>query len=119
MVSLPKKRIKNVFDNALKIVSSGKPANIKGEMIKQGYSLSSAACQKVVRTKTWTELKEKYLNDERAVKTLNELAAKKNEDKDNRLKASIEILKLNDRYPKTETKMINLFTNIKQIEGNE
>ncbi|MDD5098598.1 MAG: hypothetical protein PHD31_02700 [Candidatus Pacebacteria bacterium] len=40
---------------------------------------------------------------------MNELSDPANEDKDNRLKASIEILKLNDRYPASKGKVIGLF----------
>jgi len=105
MVSLSKKRIKSVFEASLKNVSNGKNPNISGEMKKAGYSSSSCRALKVVSTKTWEQLKAKYLNDEVALTTLLDLAGKKNEDKDNRLKASIEILKLKDRYPAGKLKL--------------
>jgi uncharacterized protein YdaT len=119
MTSLTKQRIKRVFKNSLENVKKGKRANISGEMIKAGYSLSSAKCLKVERTKTWEELKRKYLNDEIALKTFNELAGQNNEDKDNRLKASQEIMKLNDRYPAQKSKVIGLFETISNLEAEE
>jgi len=81
-------------------------------MLAHGYALISAEKNKVTQSKTWEQLKEKYLNDEKALLTFNELADKKNTDKDNRLKASVEILKLKDRYPATKSKIIGLFENI-------
>ena len=102
MTSLTKKRIENVFKGSLENVCMGKAPNVTREMLKRGYSWSSSRIQKVTRTKTWEELKARYLNDDRALKTLWNLSNKDNEDKDNRLKASIEILKLNNRYPKEQ-----------------
>ena len=119
MVSLAKKRIEDVFKESFNSVRSGKQPNISRAMIKHGYSLASARSQKVVRTRTWELLKAKYLKDDKAVMTLDDLVDKKNTDKDNRLKASIEILKLNDRYPKPETKIISLFTKIGELEGRD
>src|SRR3990167_1037134 len=109
MVSVAKKRIENVFKETIRSVSIGQQPNITRAMLKQGYSLTSARTQKVVRTKTWEILKAKYLDDEKALITLSELSDGQNEDKDNRLKASTEILKLNERYPKQQNVIVGLF----------
>jgi len=92
MVSLSKKRIENVFLDSLKPIRNGQSPNITRQMLKHGYSKSSAEVQKVVRTKTWEKLKEQYLNNEKALQTLNDLMDRSNKDKNNRLKASIERL---------------------------
>lgn len=105
MVSLSKKPIENVFRDTLDSVRIGKRPNIFRAMIKHGYSPKSAKAMKVTKTKTWDKLKAKYLNDEIALLTFNELAGAENEDKDNRLKASVEIMKLNDRYPAGKIKL--------------
>jgi len=105
MISLAKKRIEDVFKEVLKSVEEGRQPNVKQAMLKHGYALISAEKNKVVQSKTWEILKTKYLNDEKALQTFNDLADKKNTDKDNRLKASIEILKLKDRYPAGKLKI--------------
>jgi hypothetical protein len=110
MTTLAKKRIKNVFKNTLKNVSLGKPANVKGEMIKQGYSLSSAACQKVKKTKTWQALLD-TINDDKIVNQLKNIALSA-EDKRACLKAIDIILKLKDKYPQQTSKVMGLFKNI-------
>ena len=53
---MAKKRIKEVFKATLENVRSGKNPNVSGEMVKQGYSESSAKSLKVTQTKTWKQL---------------------------------------------------------------
>lgn len=101
MVTLAKQRIKDVFNDSLENVRKGKRANISRNMIKRGYSLSSAKCLKVTKTKTW-ELLHDSLREDLAVDTFNELAKPKNTDKRTRMDASREILKLKNRYPKEQ-----------------
>ena len=119
MASIAKKRIQNVFENTQENIRNGQNPNVSGEMRKQGYAPSSCKTLQVMRTTTWAELSMKYLDDKRALRTLYELSGKKNEDKDNRLKASIEVLKLKDRYPKQDTKVINLFTAVGRLKEDE
>lgn len=116
MVSLAKKRIEEVFIDTLQKVRNGTQPNIERSMIKQGYSASSARANKVVKTKTWEALKKKYIKDDLAAQTFHDLAQPTNEDKDNRLKASIEILKLNDRYPAQKSKILGLFGSLEELE---
>ncbi len=116
--TMAKQRIKNVFDGTLKQVRSGKQPNVSALMRQEGYSEMSVRAQKVVHTKTWEQLKQKYLKDELALNTFNELAAPSNDDKDNRLKASVEIMKLNDRYPAQKSKVLGLFQNLDTLEDH-
>ena len=113
---MAKQRIKNVFIETLQNVRNGKAPAIKKTMLKHGYTESSADTLKVTHTKTWIELKRVYLKDEKALKTFDDLADDTNEDKDNRLKASIEIMKLNDRYPAQKSKVLGLFQTLESIE---
>ena len=116
MVSIAKKRIKDVFIDSLLAVRSGKTPNVQRSMIRHGYSVSSARANKVTQSKTWVNLKAKYLKDDIALQTFNDLAQRTNDDKDNRLRASIEIMKLNDRYPAQTTKVLGLFQTLETIE---
>ena len=116
MVSISKKNIENVFLDTLKTVSNGGKPNIEKNMLKHGYSMTSARSHKVVSTKTWEQLKRKYLRDELALQTFNDLAQSSNDDKDNRLKASVEIMKLNDRYPAQRSKVLGLFSTLDSLE---
>ena len=115
MTTIAKRRIVRVFKKANERVRKGKRPNISGLMREEGYSEYSARSLKVTKTKTWQQLKAKYLDDEKALITLNELADKSNEDKDNRLKASKEILILNDRYPAKKNKIIGLYDRLSDI----
>src|SRR3990167_8653040 len=110
--TIPKQRIKNVFNGTLRQVRTGKQPNISALMRREGYAETSVRAQKVTHTKTWEHLKALYLKDELALNTFNQLASETNDDKDNRLKASVEIMKLNDRYPALKSKVVGLFQNL-------
>ena len=105
-----------MFFDVLGKVGTGRQPNIERAMLRQGYSPTSARSNKVSQTKTWELLKKKYLNDEKALKTFNQLADEQNDDKDNRLKASVEIMKLNDRYPAQKSKVLGLFQTLDSLE---
>jgi hypothetical protein len=95
-----KTRIKKVFIKSMENVSNGKQPNVSQSMRDMGYSESSCRALKVTQSKTWQSLSNMYLDDERALQTFYDLSGSDNEDKDNRLKASQEIMKLKNRYPK-------------------
>ncbi|MFA5196250.1 MAG: hypothetical protein WC401_10685 [Bacteroidales bacterium] len=103
--NMSSENVKQVFNNVMESVSNGKKISISKEMRKAGYSDSSARAQKAKRTKTWKELEAKYLNEEKALQTLDDLADRENEDKRSRLEASKEIFKLKDRYPAGKLKI--------------
>ena len=87
------------FENILDKIEAIKGGEI---MREANYSIETQKSpgNNLLKSKGWEELSAKYLNEEKALQTLNDLADKKNSDKDNRLKASQEILKLRNRYPK-------------------
>ena len=90
---------------------------MKDIILESGGAASTANRPKIItESKGWEELKAKYLDDEKALKTLQDLSDEKNEDKDNRFKASVEILKLNDRYPAQKSRIIGLFDKISSLE---
>ena len=106
-----------VFKNKLDKIRQNKRVILKDIILKEGGSLSTANKPKsITDSKGWEQLKAKYADDEKALLTLNELADKTNEDKDNRLKASTEILKLNDRYPALKSKIVGIFDKISALE---
>ena len=105
-----------LFKNKLDKIRQNKKVVMKAIILQEGGSLSTANKPKTITNSIgWEELKNKYADDEKALLTLNQLADEKNDDKDNRLKSSIEILKLNDRYPALKSKVIGLFDSIREL----
>ena len=102
MVSLAKKRIKNVFTATLKNVSNGKIANVENEMLKAGYSKSSARCLKITKTKTWAKLLAE-IDDEEILNKVKSIM--RDEDKRSSLTAADMLFKLKDRYPAGKIKL--------------
>lgn len=106
-----------IFKNRMEAKRKNKSVTMKDIVLQSGGSISTAQRPKIITdSKGWQELKAKYLDDEKALKTLQDLADHTNEDKDNRFKASVEILKLNDRYPATKNKIVGLFDKISNLE---
>jgi hypothetical protein len=113
-------RQRQAFKTKLKLVQENKPVYLRRVMKDVGYSPSACRTPKVLTESLgWQELQSKYADDEKALLTLNELADGENQDKDNRLRASIEILKLNDRYPANKSKIIGMFDKISALEEDE
>ena len=111
---------KTIFKKKLEKIKQGKRVVMKDLILEAGGSLSTANRAKTItESKGWAELKAKYADDERALQTLYDLAGRENDDKDNRLKASIETLKLNDRYPAQKSKIMGLMGNLNEIFGDE
>jgi len=107
---------KTVFKKKLQKIKEGKKVVMKELILEAGGSLNTAnRAQSITQSKGWAELKAKYADDERALKTLYDLAGEANDDKDNRLKASIETLKLNDRYPAQKSKILGLVGKLDEI----
>ena len=102
MISIAKKRIKDVFKATLENVSTGKIANVENEMLKAGYSKSSARCLKITKTKTWTNLLAE-IDDEEILDKVKEIM--RDEDKRSSLIASEMLLKLKDRFPAGKIKL--------------
>ena len=108
---------KKVFKDVLIATKKGEKKTMGEIILKNGGSINtSLQPNKITNSKGWLELKKKYLQDELALQTFNDLAGRDNPDKDNRLKASIEILKLNDRYPKQSSVIVGLFNKIEALE---
>jgi hypothetical protein len=111
---------KTVFKKKLEKIQHGERVVMKDLILEAGGSLNTAnRAQSITKSKGWGELKAKYADDERALQTLYDLAGADNEDKDNRLKASIETLKLNDRYPAQKSKIMGLMGNLDEIFGEK
>jgi hypothetical protein len=118
-MSSPKIRIKKIFMEALNEIENGRKPSISGIMRKYGYADTSAKVLKVTTTKTWKNLLDKMIDDEKILERLNEIAMDK-EDKRACLQAIDMILKLKDKYPQHKTKIMGLFGAIqKQIQGQE
>ena len=113
MVTLAKKRIKNVFDNTLKDIRSGKKVSISGAMKKEGYSESSCRALKVKKTKTWETLL-KSVDDEIILKKIYEIL--QGDDKRSSLTSADMLLKLKDKYPAQKSKVMGLFQAIDDLK---
>lgn len=114
----PSIRQKTAFEKTLKNIAQNRPVVMGKIMMESGYSKASSInpYKNLISKDGWAELKAKYADDEKALKTLSDLSAEENEDKDNRLKASVEILKLNDRYPAQKSKVLGLFQGLDSLE---
>jgi hypothetical protein len=114
---MPTELQKKAFKRKMEVVKENKPVYMGRIMREVGFSEQTSRIPKVLTGSLgWKELQAKYADDEKALLTLNELADPMNDDKDNRLKASIEILKLNDRYPANKSKIIGLFDKLGSLE---
>lgn len=102
-VSLAKKRIKQVFEEALKRVEAGRNPNVFQLMKKYGYSEKQAKKNAVTQTVTWQELLNE-INDGEILSMFKEIIKEK-KDKRARIAAGIELLKLKNRYPKESTEI--------------
>lgn len=100
-------RPKRVFDRAMEMIGEGKTPVISKLMREEGYSNSSAACVKVLRTATWKQLRD-AMPKTRIMKVFDDLIDETNEDKRTRLAAAIELCKLNDLYPAKQLKIESL-----------
>jgi hypothetical protein len=108
---------KQLMKKKLEKIKNKEPVYMNRLMAEVGYSPSACRTPKfVTNSEGWKELQTKYADDEKALLTLNELADRTNEDKDNRLKASIEILKLNDRFPANKSKIVGIFDKLETLE---
>ena len=115
-MSLTKTRIKKVFQGAIDNIKAGKEPNVKGEMIKQGYSENSAKVLKVTITKAWQELLNS-IDDEEVVNRITDIL--RDEDKRSSLTAADMLLKLKDRYPAQKSKVIGLFDIVEQLDRED
>ncbi len=114
---MPTELQKKAFKRKMEAVKENKPVYMGRIMREVGFSEQTSRIPKVLTESLgWKELQSKYADDEKALLTLNELADPMNDDKDNRLKASIEILKLNDRYPANKSKIVGLFEKLGSLE---
>ena|SRR3972149_1220542 len=114
---MPTMRQRKAMKILIQKTKQNKPVILKDVMLEAGFSQTTAERpQDLTKSQGWQELKLKYLNDEKALKTFSDLADDTNDDKDNRLKASVEIMKLNDRYPALKNKVVGLFQNLDSIE---
>jgi hypothetical protein len=114
MVSMTKKRIKQVFNATSENIRKHKKPNVSGAMLDAGYSASSARALTITQTKTWQELLA-GINDNELLNKLNEIATDSS-DKRACLQAIDMSFKLKDRYPKAETKIIGIFNKITSLE---
>ena len=102
-ISLPKQRIKSVFDKSVKNIRKGKRANVSGNMLDHGYSASASKALQVTRTKTWQDLL-KDIDDRKILDKIYSIAM--DEDKRASLQASDMLLKLKDKYPASKHKFM-------------
>jgi len=108
------------FQKRVELIQKNKPVYLKRIMQEVGYAPSVARVPQILtESKGWEELKKKYADPEKALLTLNELADKANTDKDNRLKASVEIIKILDGYPANKSKIVGMFDKISSVFNDE
>lgn len=101
----------------LEKIRANKPVKMGEVMVEAGFKPSTARNPKdLTESEGWAELSARYLDEAKALKTLNDLMSDENEDKDNRLKASVETLKLKDRYPQKTNIAVGLFQTLDQLE---
>lgn len=103
MVSLSKKRIANVFNEAVAVVRSGNKPNLFQIQKNHGYKDTSARAYRVVKTRTWQELMES-VSDEAIIAGIT-ATARDRRDKRAHLQASDMLLRLKDRYPAGKLKV--------------
>ncbi len=115
MKTLSEVKIKKVFENSLANVRAGKMANVSGEMLKAGYSKSSARALKVKQTKTWQQLLDSTFPDDRLAEVHSELL----NSSDQRVKkeALHMAYQLKDKYPASKTKVMQLNAELNDLTG--
>ena len=113
MVTLAKKRIKNVFNDSMENIRKGKSPNISSAMKKEGYSESSCRALKVKKTKTWENLL-KSVDDEIILKKIYEIL--QGDDMRSSLTSADMLLKLKDKYPAQKSKVMGLFQAIDDLK---
>ncbi len=96
--SFQKRRIKEVFNACMDNVKNEGVPKIEEEMLKRGYTKSSAENQKVTDSMTWKKCLE-AINDLDVIDMFKEIVKDKS-DKRARIAAGTELMKLKDRYPK-------------------
>ena len=86
------------------------PSDTKGQvLVKAGYKKISKQPSRIFESKGWQELLAQIDDNE----ILNKFyAILKSSDKRASLSAGIELLKLKDRYPQRDSKLVGLFQNI-------
>lgn len=110
--SLAKLKIKQIFDESINDIRNNKRPNISRKMLAKGYSPSSAKTLEIVKSKTWQQLLAQ-IQDEPLLDKLEEISM--SDDKRSSISAIQEIFKLKDRYPKGESKVLNLFQKIEML----
>lgn len=116
MITLAKKRIKDVFNDTLEKVRTGKKVSISKTMLEKGYSKSSSRALKITQTKTWDKLL-KEIDDEEIIDKVKTIM--RDEDKRSSLTAADMLLKLKDRYPTPKTNIVGLFGNLDGLKEKE
>ncbi len=96
-ISISNQNIKNVFDEAMKLINEGKKPNLLQLQIKHGYEESSARSYMVKRTKTWKKLI-KEVDDSEIIDRFIEIV--RNGKENTAISAGKELLSLKGRYPK-------------------
>ena len=111
----PTTKQKLVLSKHLENIRTGNIQPIGKLMREAGYSKSVSEHPKLLTTsQAWTNAIN-GIDYPRHLQELDELAStKKNSDKDNVLKSKDMLFKLGDKYPKEGTKIVSLFTQIKQ-----
>ena len=85
-------------------------------MLEAGYSKSIAKTPcAVTKSKGFQKILARYVPVERCLQTIYDLSAPENDDKDNRLRASVEGLKLNDAYPSQKKTIVQLYDKISNV----
>ena len=89
-------------------------------MREVGYSAATAICpNKNLTSKVGWDILKRELDADGAKQALNELVAPQNENKNVRLAAAIEIIKIQGGYPAQENKVIGLFDKISELKKND
>lgn len=108
---------KRAFNLRMKRIENKKPI-VMGEVMREaGFSqASSENPQQLVKTKGWRQLMAE-VDDEVVVNRIREILV--DDDKRSSLTAADMLLKLKDRYPSSQSKMIGIFGDMSKLSDKE
>ena len=116
----PTIRQEAAFKIMLEKLKKKEPAVLKTIMREAGFAPSTCINPELNLTSRpgWQILKGQ-LDSNGARDALNELVSAENEDKRTRFSAAVEIIKIQDGYPKQDNKVIGLFEKIGELQIND
>lgn len=104
----------------LQKLAKKEPVVLKQIMMEVGYSPNTAVCPgKNLTSKVGWDILKRELDADGAKQALNELVSSENENKNVRLAAATEIIKIQGGYPQQENKVIGLFEKVSELQDDK